>query len=629
MGKQPAVIFVVRHGARLDQADRNWAATAEAPYDPPLSYGGWIQCQSLGLRINNELHNLDKQPRPQNDGKEDGAKESQPRKRRKIIIHSSPYLRCVQSSIAIAAGMQHPQNHSRPRMKSRQLSTRSNISPMDEAQGAALESGDGDPAPLERVASKDKGHTNRLGYNTCKLRIDAFLGEWQTASYFDEGSAPPPSAVLVSQAKMSLQKPQEEIKGADLSGSLAFNLPPIEVEEGQSDITSMPVHEKTGLRAMAAVGHSLPKRPRNISFGTELANGARILNRALQGPMGYSPPMPNYAIGSSDKIPPGFVAHARDACVEIDQQWDSQNEPLDWGDGGPFDEDWGKMHRRFRNGLQKMIAYYENAAGADANNSEARDDDEDLVVVLVTHQAGCNALIRLLTAAPALRDVGLSSLSMAVRKETQQAPPEPSSPTRRRGSLDLTISEDYDMKIIASTEHLRGASNPLGLNSPRLGKSPAFASRRAVGADSPEGFSLGEAMVPRGSVSMMPGRSISQRSHAADTTDSSEPPTGLWRRGSRYSRDETTESSSDAFATPSSLSVGRSESIQEEFPLLSGSGSTGGANAAEARGSDEQSSSPLLPVRSASQAGLWGGESSIRRARSPGKRRWTAVERSP
>ncbi|OAL36237.1 hypothetical protein AYO20_04395 [Fonsecaea nubica] len=625
MGRQPAVVFVVRHGARLDQADRNWAATASAPYDPPLSYGGWIQCQSLGLRINNELHNLEKQSKPQSDGKEDGANETQPRKRRKIIIHSSPYLRCVQSSIAIAAGIQHPQNHSRPRMKSRQISTRSSLSPMDEVvQAAVPDSGDGDQAFFDRAASKDKRQTNRLGYNTCKLRIDAFLGEWQTASYFDEDSAPPPSAVLVSQAKMTLQVPQEEIKGADLSGSPAFNMPPSDTEEGEPDAISVPVHEKTGLRAMAAVGHSLPKRPRNISFGTELANGARILNRALQASMGYGPPIPNYAIGPSDKIPPGFVAHARDSCVEIDGQWDSQSEPLDWGDGGPFDEDWGKMHRRFRNGLQKMIAFYENQAGSEAGNSDDQDDDEDLVIILVTHQAGCNALIRLLTAAPALRDVGLSSLSMAVRKETQQAPPEPSSPTRRRGSLDLTISEDYDMKIIASTEHLRGASNPLGLNSPRLGKSPAFASRRAVGADSPEGFSLGESMATRGSVSMMPARSISQRSHAADTMDSSEPPTGLWRRGSRYSRDETAESSSDAYATPNSLSVGRSESIQEEFPLWNGSGTN-----SEARGDTEKSDSSLFPVRSASQAGLWGGESSIRRERSPGKRRWTAVERSP
>ncbi|KIW94062.1 uncharacterized protein Z519_05378 [Cladophialophora bantiana CBS 173.52] len=626
MGKQPAVVFVVRHGARLDQADRNWTATAEAPYDPPLSYGGWIQCQTLGLRINSELHNLNKQSKPQSEGKEDGVQEAQPRKRRKIIIHSSPYLRCVQSSIAIAAGIQHPQNHSRPHMKSRQLSSRSNLSPMDEALDTAADSSEVDRASLERVTSNDKEHTNRLGYNTCKLRIDAFLGEWQSAGYFQEGSAPPPSAVLVSQAKMSLQTPQEEIKGADLSSSLAFNLPPVDTEEAEIEITPVPVHEKTGLRAMAAVGHSLPKRPRNISFATELANGARILNRALQGPLGYSPPMPNYAIGSSDKIPPGFVAHARDACVEIDRDWDSQNEPLDWGDGGPFDEDWGKMHRRFRNGLQKMIAFYESQNDAGGNNRDEQDDDEELVVILVTHQAGCNALIRLLTAAPALRDVGLSSLSMAVRKEAQQAPSEPLSPTRRRGSLDLTISEDYDMKIIASTEHLRAPSNPLGLNSPRLGKSPAFASRRAVGADSPEGLSLGESVAPRGSASLMPARSISQRSHAADTVDD-EPPTGLWRRGSRYSRDETTESSSDAFATPSSLSVGCSDSIQEEFTLWSGRGS--GVNL-KVMGSDEKSgSSPLLPVRSASQAGLWGGESSIKRERSPGKRRWTAVERSP
>ena len=555
--------------------------------------------------------------KPSGNGTEESLQEH-PRKKRKMIIHSSPYLRCVQTSIAIAAGMQHPQNHNRPqpqRLRSRQLS---NLAPTDEAPENVLYGKEAERTSLERSTVKEKENTNRLGYNTCNLKIDAFLGEWQSANYFHEASYPPPSAILVSQAKMALKKPQEEINGADLSASANFNMPDIDVaEEKENTSTSVPVHEKTGLRAMAAAGHSFSKRPRNISFGTELANGARILNRALQRPTGYNPPVPNYAIGSSDKIPPGFTAHARDACIDLDLEWDSQDDHLDWGDGGPNDEEWSKMHRRFRNGLQKLIAYYETQGDA------LREDDEDLVVILVSHQAGCNALIRLLTGAPALIDVGLSSLSMAVRKDSQPEPPEPSSPLRRRGSLDLSISQDYDMKIIASTEHLRAGSNPLGLNSPRLGRSPAFASRRAVGADSPDGFTIGESMVSRGSGSMMPARSSSQRTYAADALDSSEPATGLWRSGSRYSKDETAESS-EAGATPSTRSGTRSDSIQEDFPLLGN-----GRLQIETQASDKTSDSYLLPVRSASQSGLWGGESSVRRDKSPGKRRWTAVDRSP
>lgn len=460
--------------------------------------------------------------------------------------------------------------------------------------------------PVRENQSKEHTQTNRLGYNTCSSRIDPFLGEWLSPSYFEHGNPPPPSAVLVSEAKLALQTPQEEIKGADLSQSLS-DLPLFEWDEKDHDGTSPPPQEKTGLKAMAAVGHSFPKRARNISFGTELAHGARLLNRALRQPVGYSPPLPTYAIAPSEKIPVGFVAHARDACLEPDHDWDSQHEDFHWGDGGHYNEEWGSMHRRFRNGLQKMIAYYESSS------TEVDHDNEDMVLVIVTHQAGCNALIRLLTGAPALHEVGTASLTMAIRKPEDQKPTlTPPSPTRRRGSLDSGISSDYDVKIIASTEHLRAASNPLGLNSPRLGFSPAFASRRAVGADAPEGFSLGDPMPGRG-MSAVPARRSSERPHAADELPASENPSGLWRRGSRYSRDETADSS-DAGMTPSTNSAETNESGPE--PESSPDANTLRVDTRH------------LPVRSASQRGLWGGES-ISRERSPGKRRWTAVERSP
>lgn len=560
------------------------------------------------MRINNELHNLDREQSGVD--RDDSSVDPRPSKRRKIIIHTSPYLRCVQTAIAICAGIQHPQNHRRPALPARHRST---LSISEQAPDATSPPAGVDQSPLQRTASRDPSQTNRLGYNTCLLRIDAFLGEWLSPGYFEHTSPPPPSAVLVSQAKMALQKPQEEIKGADMSTSYTNDLPSGDWEEKENDVTTAPAQEKTGLKAMAAVGHSFPKRPRNISFGTEVSNGARLLNRALQRQSsGYSPPVPMYAMGASDKIPPGFVAHARDCCVVVDHSWDSQNDDLDWGDGGTFGEEWGSMHRRFRNGVQRMIAHYETQA-EEPQRGNGQEEDEDLVLVLVTHQAGCNALIRLFTGAPALHDVGPASLTMAVRKPEQQAGLGPDSPSRRRESLELAISADYDMKIIASTEHLRGGFKPAALNSPRLGKSPSISSRRGVRTDSPDGFALEESLHHRSSVSSL-GRSTSQRRHAADTPSDVEPPTGLWRRGSRYSRDETAESS-EAVVTPSLESVGTPASVPE----------------------DSKSITPIdheplpdtfrpLPVRSASQRGLW-GDDSITKDRSPGKRRWTAGER--
>ncbi|KAK5051946.1 hypothetical protein LTR84_002749 [Exophiala bonariae] len=607
MPKQPAVIIIARHGARLDQVDRNWITTAEKPYDPPLSYGGWMQCQTLGVRINNELYNLDRKYGLSTENKDEPVTtDVPPPKKRKIIIHTSPFTRCLQTSIAISAGLQHPQNHSRPRPRPRQQSSRAPLSPTEQPDPSSEPSDSLEDDSLRKTTSKEQTQTNRLGYNTCSLRIDPFLGEWLSPSYFEHGDPPPPSAVLVSEAKLLLQTPQEEIKGADLSQSLS-DLPLLEWDEKENDGASPPPQEKTGLKAMAAAGHSFPKRARNISFGTELANGARLLNRALRQPVGYSPPLPTYAIAPSEKIPVGFVTHARDACVELDQDWNSQSEDLQWGDGGHYNEEWGSMHRRFRNGLQKMIGFYET------NLTDEEQTNEDTVVVIVTHQAGCNALIRLLTGAPALHEVGTASLTLAIRRpRDENTTMAPSSPTRRRGSLDSGISTDYDVKIIASTEHLRAASNPLGLNSPRLGFSPAFASRRVVGSDAPEGFSLGDPMAIRG-MSTIQARNSSQKSHAADELTAGEHPAGLWRRGSRYSRDETVDSS-DAGRTPRTDSVDTNESGPESQPVPDSN--------------NLKVQTQHLPVRSASQRGLWGGES-INRKRSPGKRRWTAVERSP
>jgi len=603
---------VARHGARIDQADKKWHVTAERPYDPPLTYGGWMQCQTLGSRIINELRLIDETSSLGSESKDEpGSHEVQQprRKRRKIIIHSSPYLRCVQTAVAISAGMQHPQHVRRQSLRPHHRASVPRLTAW-QSQDVGQLSHDHENELFRWTVSQEQADSIPAGQKRITLRIDPFLGEWLSPSYFEHSPPPPPSEELVSRAKDTLRVPAEEIKGADLFSVLSHEFLHVEWEERETEASALSVHERTGLRAVVAGGHSLPKRPRNVSFGSELANGARVRNRSLHRHQpGYNAPVPTYAIASSEPIPLGFVAHARDACVDIDYDWDSLQEPMNWGDGGPFEEEWGSMHRRFRHGFLRMLAFYEGVDEAVDEGDDDDDDDEDIVLVLVTHQAGCNALIRLLTGGPALHDIGTASLTMAVRKETSQvkakATAESASPTRGRGLLDIGVADEFDMKIIASTEHLRAGSTPLGMNSPRLGKSPAFASRRVVGPDLPEGFSLGDPLSLRTPSGHVPGRSLSQRSYAADSGS----PPGLWRRGSRYLRDDTTESSE---ASPQSGSATTNDSIPEELRIGPPS---------------EVNLDPIhLPDRSASQRGLWGGES-ISRARSPGKRSWTAVDR--
>ncbi|KAI9876741.1 MAG: hypothetical protein M1823_007222, partial [Watsoniomyces obsoletus] len=216
-----------------------------------------------------------------------------------------------------------------------------------------------------------------------KLRVDGFLGEWLSPSYFERSGAPPSSAELLREAREVFSAPAEEIKGADLSMPAIVEFSGMDWESKEIELNSKPIHEKTGLRAMAAAGHAMAKRPRH-STSQEKQNGV-LPKPATWRVIGYSPPVPTYSLAPRDGIPPGFVAHARDACIAFDHDWASTKAPLNWGDGGPFGEEWSSMHRRLRNGLQKMMAFYESFSP----ETEA-EPDEDLVLILVTHQAGAN-----------------------------------------------------------------------------------------------------------------------------------------------------------------------------------------------------------------------------------------------
>lgn len=75
------IVWIARHGNRLDFVNPDWFLTAERPYDPPLSDGGIIQAQQLGQRL----------------------------KRENIAhIFASPFLRTVQTANEVAAALDLP-----------------------------------------------------------------------------------------------------------------------------------------------------------------------------------------------------------------------------------------------------------------------------------------------------------------------------------------------------------------------------------------------------------------------------------------------------------------------------------------------------------------------------------------
>lgn len=106
-------VIVIRHSTRLDYKDSSWVSTSHTPYDPPLSPEGFELAQKCSKTISNLI--------PLGN---------------KVVIHSSPFLRCVQTA-----------------------------------------------ATLSQTISST--HSSPL------IRLDAVLGEWQTLDYYTNISPPP------------------------------------------------------------------------------------------------------------------------------------------------------------------------------------------------------------------------------------------------------------------------------------------------------------------------------------------------------------------------------------------------------------------------------------------------------
>lgn len=475
-----------------------------------------MQSRTLGNRIGSILHARETQddqahsPSKRNGLQEvdgilgnDGHSASRPdkshskKRKYKVVVHSSPFVRCIQTSIAITAGIaqfegsiqpdsrsqppkphvmhseaQHPTHPASPYLEGRENGNVPHLSVIPEP--AAAESNE-----------NEKQQEDQL--KPC-LRIDAFLGEWLSPEYFDYITPPPTSVMMLTSAKAGLMRGEEYIDVP--AGSLGKppdrgNFPGGWGSNTQPTQDTSTQREGGPLSSISSIRASLPKMQRASSHNnvkgpspgnnslTSPKSVSNIETSIAPGPTGYEPPTPAYAISPSDPIPPGYVAHARDACVDIDFRWDSMRQPHVWGHGGDYGEEWSAMHKRFRRGLHSMITWYQHnhtslttqdvidGSGKELDGVEKTDEDTDIVLILVTHGAGCNALIGALTNQPVLLDVGMASLTMAVRKDGSNGISQSTVSarrSRRRSTLDTSLSDEYDVRITASTDHLQAKS---------------------------------------------------------------------------------------------------------------------------------------------------------------------------
>ncbi|KAL8812622.1 MAG: hypothetical protein Q9223_000953 [Gallowayella weberi] len=675
MGKPPAIIIIARHGARLDAADKQWHLTSPTPYDPPLTYGGWVQSQALGIRIGDILQasytasekaSLNKSSKIIEDGpanrvadRRDGYLELMPnggydkKRKHQIIIHSSPFLRCIQTSIAISAGIaqfngstpangqlgppkhhpmhseaQHPTHPASPHLAGMENRTTPHLSVIPEPGGS------GDDLTEHKEQPFDQ-------HNPC-LRIDAFLGEWLSPEYFDMITPPPNSVMMLTSAKAELMRRGDYVDvpaGSYRNSSGKGNFPGGWGSNSAAKVDISSLNDSGPFSTVSTVGANLPRLNRASSHSNisdpNPSNNSRTSPKSVSNietsrnieKTGYVPPTPSYAISPSDPIPPGYVAHARDTCMEVDFQWDSMRQPHDWGSGGEYGEEWSGMHKRFRRGLQSMATWYQHnhagvttqdlldGSGSTSDGLNETDADTDTVLILVTHGAGCNALIGALTNQPALLDVGMSSLTMAVRKDTSeeqvQSPASPKQSSRRQSSIDTGVLHEYDLRVTASTDHLhtRSRSSTVGLQhySPSLSSTHRYRTNSAGSTISSSSFTDGDFGLDFENRTMIGiGSGGLPRSMASSG--------GLWSKPVVRSSDGTIDrlhrEKTPALAGRSTVSP-----VNKEAPITE-----------EEHGLEEKANG--APGHPTTQQGLWGAPpaTSVNEREKGLKRRWTHSE---
>lgn len=636
--------------------------TSPTPYDPPLTYGGWQQSKALGARIASILRSRETDDdsfatSSTKDGHENGDKR---RRRHKVVLHTSPFLRCVQTSIGISAGLaQNPGHHHH--------STRSSSVPHAKHVATGMHSSPkirplaGSP----RLAPVSEGlHLNTDSPDSIKkatLRVDAFLGEWLSPDYFENITPPPSSTMMVASAKGDLLRREDHgklINVRDLTPTVAS--PVVGFPGGWGSPVVAPKADKPEdadngpLSSLSSLSNALPVTRRDRTSSLSSAGSSRSGKTVRVSTTGqvehgrYQSPVPSYAISNSDPIPAGYVAHARDSCTDVDFQWDSSRELQNWGDGGEYGEEWSSMHKRFRKGLSNMVNWYREHDDGSKQSlkfgpdyASAEDDEEtDLVVILVSHGAGCNALIGALTNQPVLMDVNMASLTMAVRKPTPVPTPSASPTATPRGhsrnpSRNLNVSDEYDVKLLANTEHLRSPSSTNSLSRQTSVKLPAFKEHYTpTGRNETGGITIGDQTRGMSTVFGSMRRTASVATGAGDYRPVRNNSLGLWTppkpAGDEKSEDEdemfpnfggnedsaVVESPSNTILASPLSQIQNIPPKEHETPVVATEPPTPAVE------KEEDTVAPL---------GLWGnprppGEAERNREMAP-KRRWTVNER--
>jgi hypothetical protein len=431
----------------------------------------------------------------------------------------------VQTSTAVAAGI----SQFKPPSTTPQLAV---PSPPAERKAAPEKA----PQPKPAQASTYSLHSSTLGPladpkaniprkaptgpDKILLRIDAFLGEWLSPDYYEDITPPPNSTLMVAGAKADLLRRADNMQEMSNTKSSKGFFPGGWVGKGASGSGTPP--------AISSLAAASPFRERASSQGSatlqQTKSREHVPSFAAPPPpvcygRFYEPPVPTYSVSAVDPIPRGYFAHAREACIRVDFQWDSMRPPQEWGDGGEYGDEWSTMHKRFRKGLAGMMQWYREHGVTPPKHQIAgfmfreplrltplpaakrptepfpsfggeceANDDEELVLILLTHGAGCNALLGAIANQPVLTDIGLASLSMAVRRDEPREPSESTIHERRLSVIDPGMSDTYDMKLMASIDHLKPGVDPSKLrspqsqsNSPVVAPSPSLDARRRFG----------------------------------------------------------------------------------------------------------------------------------------------------
>ncbi|KAJ5261034.1 hypothetical protein N7478_011629 [Penicillium angulare] len=606
MSESQPIIIVVRHGARLDAADKDWHLTSPTPYDPPLCYGGWIQSRALGMRIGSILQAPDFIGRnPEQEASDEPLSDKDPMtaapatsdlyNRYNVIVHTSPFLRCLQTSIAISAGLsQYGLNKEPP-------------TAVDTLQRPHGDVADVVPRPL--------------------MRVDAFLGEWLSPDYFDQIIPPPSSDRMIALAKADLLRRGEIIPPArEPTRAFSGHFPGGWGNHSPQTSPSEDDSQSSPLRGSSSTPKQSPQRQRASTVDRPQSSSAvdgasTILSRldtdlAVTKNASYAPPTPAYAVSASDSIPAGYVAHARDACVKIDYQWDSMRTPC-WGTGGEYGEEWSSMQERVADGFDRMMKWYRQPEACAPYPSRAADKSSPNdgrpsqdVLILVTHGADCNALINSLAGHSVLLDIATASLTVAVpRNRLPKIQPKIDERPNNSDRTNHSISRDYALQLIASTDHLQVGVDPSQLASLSSPSAPQPSSQPSISTYRNR-ISSRPPLIP-GNFSIGPGSTKINRgwtlAHRPSSSDVPQGPAGLW--GALASPIESEEDQEDEFVP----NFGDRRPVSHDSKLPDGP-------------VDRTGWTKQLPQRTRSQRGLWGSALPLEDREAASRRRWTMSE---